>query len=191
MDSVKEEQSDHREIRKILNFFTVLDCASTTHGPSHASSPQPMESDQDFFLSPTQPHDANLRIENEEFPSGKVQILEQATAIRYQMPLVHDHLGEIFTYEFDAQPNASAFGSLYWNTIGNLEEDLFYCFVEDLIREQVHRGQDEEETLLEVLMRPFGQQQFCRRSRPSLGTRPTTRQDQYHPATRARAVSYT
>lgn len=71
------------------------------------------------------------------------------------MQLIHDRLGEIFTHEFDAQPNARAFGSLYWDTIGNLEEDPFYCFVGDLIRGQVHRGQDEAEALLDVSVHPF------------------------------------
>ncbi len=111
-----------------------------------------------FFLSPTQPHDANLLIEYVKYPSGQFQVLEQATAIRYRMQLIHDRLGEIFTHEFDAQPNARAFGSLNWYTIGNLEEDPFYCFVGDLIRGQVHRGQDEAEALLDALARPFTQQ---------------------------------
>jgi hypothetical protein len=106
-------------------------------------------------FDPTQPHDANLRIAYEEYPSGQFQVLEQATAIRYRMQLIHDRLGEIFTHEFDAQPNASAFGSLYWDTVGNLEEDPFYCFVGDLIRGHIQRGQHEEETLLEVLVRPL------------------------------------
>jgi HEAT repeats len=109
-------------------------------------------------FDPTQPHDANLRIAYEEYPSGQFQVLEQATAIRYRMQLIHDRLGEIFTHEFDAQPNAIPLGSLYWDTIGNLEEDPFYCFVGDLIRGHIQRGQDAEETLMEVLVRPYGQQ---------------------------------
>lgn len=109
-------------------------------------------------FDPTQQQDANLRIEYEEYPSGQFQVLEQATAIRYRMQLVHAHLGEIFTHEFDAQPNAIPLGSLYWDTIGNLEEDPSYCFVGDLIRGQIHRGQTEEEALLEVLVRPYSQQ---------------------------------
>jgi len=67
-----------------------------------------MEPDQDFFLIPHQPHDANLRIEYEEYPSGQFQVLEQATAIRYRMQLVHDCLGNIFTHKFDAQYNTRA-----------------------------------------------------------------------------------
>ena len=104
---------------------------------------------------PSQPHDANLRIEYEEYPSGQFQVLEQATAIRYRMQLVHDRLGEVFSHHFEAGPNAIPITSLYWDTVSNLEEDPYYCFVGDLIRGQIHRGQKEQDILLEVLLRPF------------------------------------
>jgi hypothetical protein len=109
-------------------------------------------------FDPNQSHDANLRIAYEEYPSGQFQVLEQATAIRYRMQLVHDRLGQIFTHQFDARPNAIPLGSLYWDTVGNLEEDPSYCFVGDLIQGQIYRDQNEEETLLEVLVRPYTQQ---------------------------------
>jgi len=111
-------------------------------------------------FDPDQPHDANLRIQYEEIPSGQFQVLEQATAIHYRMQLVHDRLGEIFSHQFDAEPNAIPVGSLYWDTIGNLEEDPYYCFVGDLIQGHVHQGRNEEDMLLEVLVRPYTQQEM-------------------------------
>ena len=111
-------------------------------------------------FDPDQPHDANLRIQYEEIPSGQFQVLEQATAIHYRMQLVHDRLGEIFSHQFDAEPNAIPVGSLYWDTIGNLEEDPYYCFVGDLIQGQIHRGRNEEDMLLEVLVRPYTQRKM-------------------------------
>jgi HEAT repeat protein len=104
---------------------------------------------------PSQPHDANLRIQYEEIPSGQFRVLEQATAIRYQVQLMHARLGEIFSHYFEAQPNEIPVGSLYWDTIANLEEDPYYCFVGDLIRGQIHQGQNEQDMLVEVLVRPF------------------------------------
>ena len=109
-------------------------------------------------FDPKQPHDANLRIQYEEFPSGQFQVLEQATTIHYRMQLVHDRLGEIFSHDFAAEPNAIPVGSLYWDTIGNLEEDPYYCFVGDLIRGHIHRDKNEQDMLLEVLVRPYTQQ---------------------------------
>jgi hypothetical protein len=107
------------------------------------------------IFDPNQPHDATLRIEYEEIPSGQFQVLEQATAIHYGMQLVHDRLGKIFIHQFDVQPNAIPVGSLYWDTIGNLEDDPYYCFVGDLIRGHIQRGQKEQDILLEVLLRPY------------------------------------
>ncbi len=109
-------------------------------------------------FDPNQPHDADLRIQYEEIPSGQFQVLEEATAIRYRMQLVHDRLGEIFSHHFEAGPNAIPLGSLYWDTIGNLEEDPYYCFVGDLIRGHLHRGQNKQDMLLEVLVRSFTRQ---------------------------------
>jgi hypothetical protein len=109
-------------------------------------------------FDPKQPHDANLRIQYEEIPSGQFQVLEQATAISYRMQLVHDRLGEVFSHQFDAQPSEIPVGSLYWDTISNLEEDPYYCFVGDLIHGYLHGGQNEQDMLLEVLVRPFTRQ---------------------------------
>lgn len=109
------------------------------------------------IFDPNQPHDANLRIQYEEIPSGKFQVLEQGTAIRYGMRLVHERLGQIFSRQFDAEPNEIPVGSLYWDTISNLEEDPSYCFVGDLIQGHILRGQKEQDILLEVLLRPYTQ----------------------------------
>lgn len=106
-------------------------------------------------LDPNQPHDANLRIQYEEIPSGQFQVLEQGTAVRYGMQLVHEGLGQIFSRQFDAEPNEIPVGSLYWDTINNLEEDPYYCFVGDLIQGHIHQGQKEQDVLLEVLLRPY------------------------------------
>ena len=106
-------------------------------------------------FDPEQPHDASLQIQYEEIPSGQFQVLEQATAIHYGMQLVHDRLGKIFSHQFDAQPNAIPVGSLYWDTIGNLEEDPYYCFVGDLIQGHIQRHQKDQDILMEVLLRPF------------------------------------
>jgi hypothetical protein len=105
-----------------------------------------------------EPHDATLLIQYEEIPSGRFQVLEQATAIRYRMRLIHDQLGELFSHSFEAQPSTMPIGSLYWDAIGNLEEDPYYCFVGDLIHGQLHRGRNKQDMLLEVLVRPFTQQ---------------------------------
>jgi len=157
----QEDQKALQDIHTILVTGTVQTWLDVPAPPYNVGVTLKLKLEDAGFqvvFDPTQPHDADLRIEYEEYPSGQFQVLEQATAIRYRMQLVHDRLGKIYTHEFDAQPNASAFGSLYWDTIGNLEEDPFYCFVGDLIRGQVHRGQDEAETLLEVLVRPYTQQ---------------------------------
>lgn len=106
-------------------------------------------------FDPNQSYDANLRIQYEEFPSGQFRVLEQATAIHYRMQLVHARLGKIFSRQFEAHPNAIPVGSLYWDTIGNLEENPYYCFVGDLIRGRIQRGQNEQDMLVEVLIRPY------------------------------------
>jgi len=106
-------------------------------------------------FDPGQSHDANLRIHYEEIPSGQFRVLEQATAIHYRMQLVHDRLGQIFSHQFDAEPNAIPIGSLYWGTISNLEEDPYYCFLGDLIREHLYKGQNDQDILIEVLLRPY------------------------------------
>ena len=111
-------------------------------------------------FDPKQPHDAILYIQYEEIPSGQFQVLEQATAIRYDMKLVHDRLGKIFSHHFEAEPNAIPLGSLYWDAIGNLEENPYYCFVGDLIRGYIDRDQNEQEMLMEVLVRPFTQKEL-------------------------------
>lgn len=104
---------------------------------------------------PSQPHDANLRIQYEEIPSGQFRVLEQATAIRYRVQLMHARLGEIFSHYFEAQPNEIPVGSLYWDAISNLEEDPYYCFVGDIIRGHIRQDQNAQGMLLEVLVRPF------------------------------------
>ncbi|GJL59434.1 MAG: hypothetical protein NPIRA03_22910 [Nitrospirales bacterium] len=111
-------------------------------------------------FDPKQPYDAILHIQYEEVPSGQFQVLEQATAIRYDMTLVHERLGKIFSHHFEAQPNAIPLGSLYWDAIGNLEEDPYYCFVGDLIRGHIDRVQNEQDMLMEVLVRPFSQNEL-------------------------------
>ncbi len=104
---------------------------------------------------PSQPHDANLRIRYEEIPNGQFKVLEQGTAIRYQMQLMHEKTGEIFSHFFEAQPNAVPLKSLYWDAIANLEEDPYYCFVGDLIRGQIDLGRNKQDVLLDVLLRPI------------------------------------
>ncbi|HBP88933.1 MAG TPA: HEAT repeat domain-containing protein [Nitrospirales bacterium] len=157
----QEDQKVLRNIHTILVTGTVSTWLDVPAPPYNVGITLKLKLEDAGFqvvFDPNQPHDANLLIEYEEYPSGQFQVLEQATAIRYQMRLVHEGLGEIFTHQFDAQPNAVPLGSLYWDTIGNLEEDPFYCFVGDLIRGHIHGGQDEEETLLEVLVRPYNQE---------------------------------
>ncbi len=107
---------------------------------------------------PSQPHDANLRIQYEEIPNGQFKVLEQGTAIRYRMQLMHEGRGEIFSHDFEAQPNPIPLKSLYWDAIANLEEDPYYCFVGDLIWGQIHQGQNAQDILLEVLLRPLTRQ---------------------------------
>ena len=107
---------------------------------------------------PSQPHDAILHIQYEEIPGGQFRVLEQSTAIRYRMQLMHDRLGEVFSHYFEAEPSAVPLKSLYWDAISNLEEDPYYCFVGDLIRGQIYQGQNEEDMLLEILLRPFTRQ---------------------------------
>jgi hypothetical protein len=104
---------------------------------------------------PSQPHDAILHIQYEEIPGGQFQVLEQSTAIRYGMRLMHDRLGEVFSRYFEAELSAIPLKSLYWDAIGNLEEDPYYCFVGDIIKGHIRQGQDEQDMLLEVLVRPF------------------------------------
>ncbi len=107
---------------------------------------------------PSQPHDANLRIRYEEISNGQFEVLEQGTAIRYQMQLMHEKVGEIFSHFFEAQPNVIPLKSLYWNAIANLEEDPYYCFMGDLIWGQIHQDHNKQDILLDVLLRPLTQQ---------------------------------
>ncbi|MEX2490468.1 MAG: HEAT repeat domain-containing protein [Nitrospirales bacterium] len=104
---------------------------------------------------PSQPHDAILHIQYEEIPGGQFRVLEQSTAIRYRMQLMHDRLGEVFSHYFEAEPSAIPLKSLYWDAIGNLEEDPYYCFVGDIIKGHIRQGQNKQDMLLEVLVRPF------------------------------------
>jgi len=107
---------------------------------------------------PSQPHDAILQIQYEEIPGGQFQVLEQSTAISYRMQLLHDRLGQVFSHHFEAQPSPIPLKSLYWDAIGNLEEDPYYCFVGDIIQGHIHGGQNKQDMLLEILVRPFTRQ---------------------------------
>jgi len=127
-------------------------------------------------FDPTHSYDANLRIQYEEFPSGQFRVLEQATAIHYRMQLVHAHLGKIFSHQFEARPNDIPVGSLYWDTIGNLEENPYYCFVGDLIRGHIQRGQNEQDMLVEVLIRPYTNQDQVNAAGSRGSTQATVRQ---------------
>ena len=154
----REELKDLQQIQTILVTGTVqtwLDVPAPPYNVGVALKLKLQDAGFRVVFDPNQPHDANLRIQYEEIPSGQFQVLEEATAIRYRLQLVHDRLGEIFSHHFEAGPNAIPLGSLYWDTIGNLEEDPYYCFVGDLIRGYLHREQNKQDVLLEVLVRPF------------------------------------
>ena len=159
----EEDQKILQDIHTILVTGTVqtwLDVPAPPYNVGVTLKLKLQDAGFQVVFDPEQPHDANLRIQYEEIPSGQFQVLEQATAIHYRMQLVHDRLGEIFSHYFDAEPNAIPVGSLYWDTIGNLEEDPYYCFVGDLIQGHIHQGQNEEDMLLEVLVRPYTQQEM-------------------------------
>ena len=106
-------------------------------------------------FDPALPHDANLRIQYEEYPSGQFQVLEQATALTYSLQLVHTHLGEIFSRDFKAKPNPIPVGSLYWDTISNLEENPYYYFFGDILWAHLQHDMNEQVALLEILMKPY------------------------------------
>jgi hypothetical protein len=157
------EQSALQDIHTILVTGTVQTWLDVPAPPYNVGVTLKLKLEDAGFqvvFDPKQPHDANLRIQYEEIPSGQFQVLEQATSIRYHMQLVHDRLGEIFSHHFDAQPNEIPITSLYWDTVSNLEEDPYYCFVGDLIRGQIYRGKSEQDMLLEVLMRPYSHQEM-------------------------------
>ena len=159
----QEDQTVLQNIHTILVTGTVqtwLDVPSPPYNVGVTLKLKLQDAGFQVVFDPTQPHDATLRIAYEEYPSGQFQVLEQATAIRYDMKLVHDRLGKIFSHHFEAQPNAIPLGSLYWDAIGNLEEDPYYCFVGDLIRGLIDRGQNEQDMLMEVLVRPFTQKEL-------------------------------
>lgn len=157
----REDLKDLQQIQTILVTGTVqtwLDVPAPPYNVGVTLKLKLQDAGFQVVFDPNQPHDANLRIQYEEIPSGQFQVLEQATSIRYRMQLVHDRLGEIFSHHFDAEPNEIPLTSLYWDTVSNLEEDPYYCFVGDLIRGHLHRGMNEQDMLLEVLVRPFTRQ---------------------------------
>jgi hypothetical protein len=156
-----EDQKVLQTIHTILVSGTVqtwLDVPSPPYNVGVTLKLKLQDAGFQVVFDPNQSHDAILQIQYEEIPSGQFQVLEQATAIRYRMQLVHERLGEIFSHHFEAQPNAIPLGSLYWDAIGNLEEDPYYCFVGDLIRGQIERDRNEQDMLMEVLVRPYTQQ---------------------------------
>lgn len=108
-------------------------------------------------FDPALPHDANLRIDYEEYPSGQFQVLEEATAVTYSLRLLHARLGEIFFRQFDAAPNPTPITSLYWDTIANLEENPHYYFVGDILWKQLQQNMNERDALLHILMKPYSQ----------------------------------
>ncbi len=157
----QEDRRALQDIQTILVSGTVqtwLDVPSPPYNVGVTLKLKLQDAGFQVVFDPNQSHDAILQIQYEEIPSGQFQVLEQATAIRYRMQLIHDRLGEIFSHHFEAQPNAIPLGSLYWDAIGNLEEDPYYCFVGDLIRGQIERDRNEQDMLMEVLMRPYTQQ---------------------------------
>ena len=170
IDNLPTEPARSLEDQKVLHHIHTILVAGTVQTWLNVPSPpynvgvtlklKLQDAGFQVVFDPKQPHDAILHIQYEEIPSGQFQVLEQATAIRYQMELVHDRLGKIFSHHFEAQPNAIPLGSLYWDAIGNLEEDPYYCFVGDLIRGHIDRDQNEQDMLLEVLVRPFTQQEL-------------------------------
>lgn len=157
----QEDQQTLQNIQTILVTGTIQTWLNVPAPPYNVGITLKLKLEDAGFqvvFDPQQPHDANLRIQYKEFPSGQFQVLEEATAVNYHMQLVHDRLGEIFSHQFEARPNAIPVGSLYWDTIGNLEEDPYYCFVGDLIHGSLHGSQNEEDILVEVLVRPFTEQ---------------------------------
>jgi hypothetical protein len=175
----REDQKALQDIHTILVTGTVQTWLHVPAPPYNAGLTLKLKLQDAGFqvvFDPNQPHDANLRIQYEEIPSGQFQVLEQATAIHYGMQLVHDRVGEIFSHHFDAQPNEIPITSLYWDTVSNLEEDPYYCFVGDLIRGQIHRGRNEEDMLLEVLVRPYSQQDMVNAAGSRGATQATVQQ---------------
>ncbi len=106
-------------------------------------------------FDPALPHDANLHIAYEEYASGQFQVLEQATALTYSLQLVHSQYGKIFSRDFAANPNPTPVGSLYWDTISNLEENPRYYFLGDILWEHLQHGMNEETAMLKILMAPY------------------------------------
>ncbi len=154
----EEDRKVLRQIQTILLTGTVQTWLDVPAPPYNVGIVLKLKLEDAGFqvvFDPNQPHDANLRIHYEEIPSGTFQVLEQGTSIRYEMQLVHERLGEIFSRRFIAEPNEIPVGSLYWDTVSNLEEDPYYCFIGDLIQGQIQHGQKAQEILLEVLLRPF------------------------------------
>jgi len=159
----QEDQKILQNIHTILVAGTVQTWLNVPSPPYNVGVTLKLKLEDAGFqvvFDPKQPHDAILYIQYEEIPSGQFQVLEQATAIRYDMKLVHDRLGKIFSHHFEAEPNAIPLGSLYWDAIGNLEEDPYYCFVGDLIRGYIDGDQNAQDMLMEVLVRPFTQKEL-------------------------------
>lgn len=154
----QEDQQALQNIQTILVTGTIATWLDVPAPPYNVGVTLKLKLEDAGFhvvFDPEQPHDAKLLIQYQEIPSGQFQILEQATAVRYHMQLVHDRLGEIFSRRFEARPNEIPIGSLYWDTISNLEEDPYYCFVGDLIHGQLHGGRNPQDMLMEILVRPF------------------------------------
>ena len=159
----QEDQKILQNIHTILVAGTVQTWLNVPSPPYNVGITLKLKLENAGFqvvFDPKQPHDAILYIQYEEIPSGQFQVLEQATAIRYDMKLVHDRLGQVFSHHFEAEPNAIPLGSLYWDAIGNLEEDPYYCFVGDLIRGYIDGDQNAQDMLMEVLVRPFNQNEL-------------------------------
>ena len=93
-------------------------------------------------------------------------MLEQATALKYSLQLVHTRLGEIFVRRFEANPNPIPVGSLYWDTISNLEENPHYYFLGNILWDQLQHGMNEQAALLEVLMEPYAPEKGSPIARP-------------------------
>jgi hypothetical protein len=175
----QEELKDLQQIQTILVTGTVqtwLDVPAPPYNVGVTLKLKLQDAGFQVVFDSNQPHDANLRIQYEEIPSGQFQVLEEATAIRYRMQLMHDRLGEIFSHDFDAQPNEIPITSLYWDTVSNLEEDPYYCFVGDLIRGYLRRGQNKQDMLLEVLVRPFSRQDLVNSAGSRGATQATVQQ---------------
>lgn len=106
-------------------------------------------------FDPSEAHDAIMRIEYAETPSGTFRVLEQGTAVTMITTVYHPKVGIIAPNHFEAVPSEVPTGNMYWDTIGNLEGDPMFFYQAQILKAWLINQTPAGTVLMQMVRRPY------------------------------------